>query len=82
MVDSFFFINPVTIGGGKKDLRDAKDVPTNMTALGGCVKLSEQSIKMFQKKSAGLTGANVKKKSWNDWGGSPGCRLFHLRNIL
>ncbi len=33
MVDSFFVINPVTIGGGNKDLRDAKDVPTNMTAL-------------------------------------------------
>ncbi len=59
MVDSFFVINPVTIGEGTKDLRDTKDVPTNMTALGGYVKLSEQSIKTFQKKSAGLTGANA-----------------------
>ncbi len=47
MVDSFFVINLVTIGGGKKGLRDAKDVPMNMTALDGHAKLSEQSIKTF-----------------------------------
>ncbi len=40
LVDSFFVINPVTIGLGKKDLRDTKDVPTNMMVLGGYVKLS------------------------------------------
>jgi hypothetical protein len=44
-------------------------VPTNITALGGYVKLSEQSIKTFQKKSAGLTGAKAKKKGTGMTGG-------------
>jgi hypothetical protein len=40
-----------------------------MTVLGSYVKLSEQSIKTFQKKSAGLTGAKAKKKSTGMTGG-------------
>jgi hypothetical protein len=55
--------------GGGKDLRDAKDVATNMMMLGGYVKLSEQSVKTFQKKSAGLTGLKAKKKGTGMTGG-------------
>jgi hypothetical protein len=35
IVDKYFVINPVIIEDGRKDLRDTKDVPTNMTTLGG-----------------------------------------------
>ncbi len=70
MVDSFFVINLVIIGGGEERTQgDAKDVPTNMMTLGDYVKLTEQSIKMFQKKSAGLTGAKTKKESTRITGG-------------
>ena len=27
LVDPFFVLNPMIIGGGRKDLRDVKDVP-------------------------------------------------------
>ena len=50
MIDPFFVVNPVIIGGGKKDLKEAKDIPTNMTLLGGYMKISEKSLKTFQKK--------------------------------
>ncbi len=50
-IDSFFVVNPVMIGGGKKDLKEAKDILQNMTLLGGYMKISDKSIKVFQKKS-------------------------------
>jgi hypothetical protein len=56
MVDKHFVLNPVIIGGGKKDLRDAKDIPQNMTALGGYIKISKKSVQTFQKKLAFVTG--------------------------
>ena len=64
MVDPFFVLNPVLMGGGKKDLRDAKDVPSNMTALWGYVKISEKSMQTFQPKS-GFIGGNRKKGEGN-----------------
>jgi hypothetical protein len=56
MVDQHFVLNPAIIGGGKKDLRDAKDVPQNMTALGGFIKISKKSVLTFQKKLTLVTG--------------------------
>ncbi len=46
----------VIIGGGKKDLGDAKDVPQNMTALGGYIKILEKNLQTFQKKSTFVMG--------------------------
>ncbi len=62
MVDPFFVLNPTIIVGGRKDLRDTKDVPVNMTALWNYVKISEKSMQTFQPKS-GHTGGGKK------WGG-------------
>jgi hypothetical protein len=56
MVDPFFVINPIIIGGGKKDLRDAKDMPQNIMAMGGYIKISEKRLQTFQKKTSGATG--------------------------
>ena len=42
-------------------MRDAKDVPQNMTALGGYIKLSERSLMTFQKRRPG--GGQGGKKS-------------------
>ncbi len=56
MVHKHFVLNPVIIGGGKKDLHDVKDVPQNMTSLGGYIKISEMSVQTFQKKSTFVTG--------------------------
>lgn len=64
-MDKHFVINPVIIGDGKKDLRDVKDVPTNMTSLGGYVKISQKCMRAFEMK---LTfGANAKKAEGNDY---------------
>ena len=52
IVDNFFAIVPVIMGSGKKDLRSSTDVPTNMTTLGGYIKISEKSLKVFEKKNA------------------------------
>ncbi len=60
LIDPFFVLNPVIIGGGRKDLRDAKDVPQNMTTLWGYIKISERSLQTFQKKRSG-GGQGVKK---------------------
>jgi hypothetical protein len=65
-------LNLVIIGGGRKDLRDAKDVPQNMTALGGYIKLSERSLQTFQKRRSGggqggkKSGGEKKKKDYED----------------
>ncbi len=56
MVDRHFVLNPVIVGEGKKDLHDAKDVPQNMTALGGYIKISEKSVLTFKKKSTLVMG--------------------------
>ena len=61
LFDISFVLNPVIIGGGRKDLRDAKDVPQNMTALGGYVKFSDRSLQTFLKRSSG--GGQGGKKS-------------------
>ncbi len=56
MIDSFFVVNPVVIGGGRKDLKETKDIPQNMTLLGGYLKILDKSLKTFQKKSGGGGG--------------------------
>ena len=61
LVHISFVLNPVIIGGGRKDLRDAKDVPQNMTALGGYIKFLERSLQNFLKRSSG--GGQGGKKS-------------------
>ena len=47
-----FAINLVVMGAGKKDWRDLKDISTNMTMLGGYVKISNKSFRVFEWKSA------------------------------
>jgi hypothetical protein len=63
IVDKYFVINPVIIGDGKKDLRDTKDVPTNMTTLGGYIRISSRCMKAFETKST--FGANARKSEGN-----------------
>ena len=75
LVDLSFVLNPVIIGGGRKDLRDVKDVPQNMTALGGYIKFLERSLQTFLKRSSG--GGQGGKKSG---GGKSG--VFHNGNVL
>ena len=65
IVDRYFVINPVIIGDGKKDLRDVKDVPTNMTSLGGYIKISQKCMRAFEVKAA--FGSNAKKPEGNDY---------------
>ncbi len=63
IVDKYFVINPVIIEDGRNDLRDTKDVPTNMTTLGGYIRISPRCMKAFETK---LTfGANAKKSEGN-----------------
>jgi hypothetical protein len=64
LVDPFFILNPTTTGGGKKDLRDVKDVPANMTALWSYVKILEKSIQTFLPRS-GHTGGSRKEGGGN-----------------
>lgn len=52
IVDRFFAINPVVMGAGRKDWRDVKDISTNMTMLGGYVKISNKSFRVFEKKAS------------------------------
>ena len=63
IVDKYFVINPVIIEGGRKDLRDTKDVLTNMTTLGGYIRILPRCMKAFETKSA--FGANAKKLEGN-----------------
>ena len=65
IVDRYFVINPVIMGDGKKDLRDTKDVPTNMTTLGGYIRISQKCMKAFETKPA--FGSNAKKSEGNDY---------------
>ena len=65
IVDRYFVINPVIIGDGKKDLRDVKDVPTNMTSLGGYIRISQKCMRAFEVKTA--FGSNAKKSEGNDY---------------
>ena len=65
IVDRYFVINPVIIGDGKKDLRDVKDVPTNMTSLGGYIRISQKCMRAFEVKAA--FGSNAKKQEGNDY---------------
>jgi hypothetical protein len=59
-----FRLNPTIIGGGRKDLRDAKDVPLNMTAMWNYVKILEKSMQTFQPKS-NYSGAGKKGEAGN-----------------
>ncbi len=59
IVDKLFVINPVLIGMGKKDWKDVKDIPSNMTALGGYIKISSKSLHTVEKKPA--FGSNEQK---------------------
>ena len=65
IVDKYFVINPVIMGDGKKDLRDLKDIPSNMTTLGGYVKISQKCMRAFETKPT--FGANAKKAEGNDY---------------
>lgn len=62
-MDNFFAIVPVILGSGKKDLREVKDVPTNMTILGGYVKISEKSLRTFERKNPFMAKSMGKKNS-------------------
>ena len=63
IVDNFFVIVPVIMGSGRKDLKDAKDVPTNMTTLGAYIKISEKSLRVFEKKNPFQVKVKGKKAS-------------------
>ena len=65
IVDKYFVINPVIIEDGKRDLRDVKDVPTNIMTLGGYIKISHKCMKAFEVKAA--FGSNAKKSEGNDY---------------
>jgi hypothetical protein len=49
----------VLIGTRKKDWKDVNDVPSNMTVLGGYIKISPKRLCTFERKPA--FGLNVKK---------------------
>ncbi len=49
--------------GGEERPQRCQGCANKHDTLIGYVKISEQSVKIFQKKSAGLTGAKAKKKS-------------------
>ena len=55
MVDRYFAIVSVVMGGGRKDLKEAKEIPANMTLLGGYVKISEKSLRVFERKNTTRT---------------------------
>ena len=65
IVDRYFAINPVIMGEGRKDLREVKDVPTNMTTLGSYIKISPRCMKAFEVRPT--FGANSKKSEGNDY---------------
>ncbi len=60
MVDRYFAIVSVVMGEGRKDLKEVKDIPTNMTLLGGYVKISERSLKVFERKNTTRTNKGGK----------------------
>ncbi len=47
IMDQFFVINPVLLGTSRKDWKEARDIPQNMTApaLGGHIKISSSASK-------------------------------------
>ena len=49
MVDGHFAIVPVIMGAGRRELREVKDIPANMTMLGGYVKILEKSLRVCRK---------------------------------
>jgi hypothetical protein len=65
MLDPFFVINPILAGGGKRDLRDAKDVPQNMTLLNCYIKMSEKSMQTFQPTPSAALGGKKKTNGGN-----------------
>jgi hypothetical protein len=56
MVDPIFVLNSTIIRGGRKDLRNVKDVPLNMMAMWSYVKILEKSMQTFQPKSGRTRG--------------------------
>jgi hypothetical protein len=60
MVDRYLAIVSVIMGARRKDLKEVKDIPTNMTLLGGYVKISEKSLRVFEKKRTTKTNKGAK----------------------
>ena len=52
MVDRFMAIVSVVMGSGRKNLTEVKEIPSNMTMMGGYVKISEKSLQVFERKPA------------------------------
>ena len=65
IVDKYFVINPVIMGEGRKDLREIKDVPPNMTTLGSYIKISPRCMKAFEGKPT--FGSTSKKPEGTDY---------------
>ncbi len=65
MLDPFFVINPILPTAGKKDLRDAKDIPQNMTLLNCYIKISEKSMQTFQPAPSAVLGGKKKPVGGN-----------------
>ena len=61
MVDRFFVIVLVNMGSGRKDLKEVRDIPSNMTLMGGYIKILEKSLWSFERKN--LTRINKGGKS-------------------
>jgi hypothetical protein len=51
MVDRNLAIVSAIMGAGRKDLKEVKDIPTNMTLLDGYVKISKKSLRVFERKT-------------------------------
>jgi hypothetical protein len=64
-MDNFVVVDPVIIGMGKKDWKEVKDIPSNMTLLGGYIKISPKSLCTFERKPA--SGSNTKKSGGNTY---------------
>jgi hypothetical protein len=53
------------MGAGRKDLKEVKDILTNMTLLGGYVKISEKSLRVFERKTTTRTNKGEKSAKRN-----------------
>jgi len=63
VMDRFFVINLVLMGTTRKDWKEVWDIPQNMTVLGGHIKISQKSLRSFEKKS--FFGSTAKKRGGN-----------------
>ena len=60
MVDCYFAIVSVVMGAGRKDLKEVKEIPADMTLLGGYVKISKKSLRIFERKNVTRTNKGEK----------------------